>query len=150
MLMKKNRFYFPLIVLGCVMLAATAFAQSEKTSCTPSASCGPSDTKKSEAKAITELRTSMQNVVSYLTLSKYNFSEDLKTLDLSARCRDDETLLFLTQASGLIRQELKDRLPAEVQSTELKNPTQKFAGTNPQLLVAVKKDIEVFKDQIAR
>src|SRR5688572_4616066 len=117
--MKKNRFHFPLIVLCCSMAVASAFAQSDKASCTPSASCGPSDTKKSEAKAITELRTSMQNVVSYLTLSKYNFSEDLKTLDLSPRSTDDETLLFLTQASGLIRQELKEKLPAEVQTTEL-------------------------------
>jgi hypothetical protein len=83
-------------------------------------------------------------------LSKYSFSEDLKTLDLSPRNTDDETLLFLTQASGLIRQELKEKLPAEVQIPELKNHKQKFAGTKPQMVLSVKKDVEMFKDQIAR
>jgi hypothetical protein len=147
--MKKNIIHVILLALFVFALASEGLSQ-EKASCTPSASCGPADTKLKEAKTITELRTSLQNVVSYLSLSRYNFSEDLKTLDLSSRTTDDETLLFLTQATGLIRQELKEKLPTELQTIELKNHKVKFASTKPQMVVSVKKDIEIFKDQIAR
>ena len=140
------------IALAAIMtlVSFAALSQSCASSCSTASACGPGNTKKGEAKAIADLRTSLQEVLNGFSASKYAQNSTLIHVKLEAGSTDDESLLFLVQVSNAVRTELTSKIPGELIHQGLKNYEPKPALNKQQLVASLRTDIKLFQDQIAK
>ena len=144
----KQKLSFVAILL---LISAVAYAQScAPSSCAATTACGPGNTKKGEAKAITELRSSLQEIINGYSASRYAENSTLSNIKLEAGASDDESLLYLVQVSNALRSELATKLPQDVVHKDIKDYQAKPALNKQQLVSVLKTDIKLFRDQIAK
>ena len=140
-----------IVITICVALlglhTATAIAQEKKEGCNPS-SCGPGDTKKGEAKAITSMRSDLQSVIDKMAKSDKGFSHQVTTLQIEAGATDDESLLFIYQSASFVRTELTTKLPTDQLLPVLKETPTKPSTNKQQLVASLQKEIKALTTQV--
>jgi hypothetical protein len=137
---------FVLLVAILVSTANWAVAQS-KPGCDPK-SCGPDNTKVEEAKVITDLRAQLQTSFSKLHLTNLSLGEQLTSYTVPKGTSDDESVMFLMQASTALKNEIIRVVPKEKLLPEISLTTMPVSSSKQQLIGTLKKDIAILEKQI--
>lgn len=139
----------PIIVAAILVLGiANSISAQSKPGCDPK-SCGPDNTKVAEARVITDLRAKLQASIVALGKSSLSFSPELVKFTIPKGTSDDESLLFITQAAAKVKAELLARVPSNKITTELRELQEPLASNKQQMLLHLKKEIEILSAQIA-
>jgi hypothetical protein len=143
------KFYsIPIIVL-ISLLALTAVAQEQKPGCNPS-SCGPGDTKKSEAKVITTMRNDLQLVITKMAKANKGFNQNVTGLQISAGSTDDESLLFIYQSSAAVKAELISKLASNQVLPALRENATQPLTSKQQMVASLQGEIELLTTQVEK
>jgi hypothetical protein len=131
-----------------LFMAVSAMGQS-KPGCEPQ-SCGPGNTKVSEAKVITDLRNELQGVITLMSKSSVGFSKAVTTFEIASGESDDESVLILSQTASFIRAELMAKLTPHTLIPELKDFKPTPATSKQQILINLKSEVKVLVMQVSK
>lgn len=136
--------FFALLLSGLT----NALAQTPPV-CKPS-SCGPGNTKTEEAAVITDLRKEVEFVMAKMAESKIAFDKDVTGFQIPKGSSDEESLLFLSQTLGMLRGEMRFKIPSEKVSADFINYNPKPVKSKQELLVNLKKETALLKAQVQK
>ena len=141
---KVNHF----LIFCTLLFGAVQFANAQsKPGCDPK-SCSPDNTKVEEAKVITDLRTRLQTSFSKLQATKLPFSNQSISYNVPKGASDDESVMFLLQASNTLKSEIIRVVPKEKILSELINAQMAVPASKQQLVGNLKMDIALLDKQI--
>ena len=142
----KKLFILILVAAGPFLAEAQSCDKTASSSCDKT-SCGPEGTKKGEAKVITSLRADLQSVINKMSQSSVGFDKQVAELALVQGNNDDESLLFISQAATVIRQELLTKLDATKLIASLREYKPSTFTTKQQMVASLKKEINLLVHQ---
>jgi hypothetical protein len=139
-----KRILIPMTILSIFSLGQI-MAQS-KEACKPEA-CGPEGTKKSEAKAITNLRIDLSHLIEHLSGTDTNYKGQLSDLKIDPGNSDEESLIILYGASLELTQIVVGHTSNEKLIPDLKT-TPKQPKNVQQMMASARKQVNLLAMQI--
>ena len=146
--MNHKALKFTFLVLFVVMAADQGWSQS-KSGCEPK-SCGPDNTKISEARVVTELRSELQSVITSMAGSSVLFSPVVTSFEIARGSSDDESVLFIAQAAAFVRAEFVKSLPVGTLMAEVRDFRPVPASTKQELLLNLKAEVQLLTEQASK
>ena len=134
-----------MILLSAMALTCSSFGQS-----CDKKSCGPEDTKKGEAAAVTSLRSDLQTALNKMSRSSVAFDPAVLEMEIAQGGNDDESLLYISHAAAVVREELITKVePAKVLS-DLKEYKSRPGSTKQQMMAGLKTEVRLLVNQTER
>lgn len=120
-------------------------------SCSPAScdkkSCGPEGTKRAEAAIITSMRNDLQSIIVKMSKSSLSFDKQVTEMKIEKGGTDDESLLFISQATANVRYHLLSKIETPKLVSSLRSYKPENVFSKQQMVAALKNEIQILASQ---